>query len=184
MLPRLSLYPTTTGRCWPGVLNLHSSKVSGVLKVRYTQNSGKKYFFKETCATMWSTRGFGFKNRNFGGFFPGKRSLKPFFDCGGQAWRIISVNIYQKIPYLLPVKLFWQTLITRGKMYDKYIVGNQQMPWLQNLLRNKNHTGVLAFIFFYPAAPGSSCQPAISLRRSHPARGSRLDKPRQSPEPA
>jgi hypothetical protein len=33
------------------------------------QNSGKKYFFKETCVTMVSMRGVGFKNRNFGGFF-------------------------------------------------------------------------------------------------------------------
>jgi hypothetical protein len=48
------------------------------------------YFIKETCAIMASTRGFGFKNINFGGFFPGKRSPKPFFDCGGQGCRIIS----------------------------------------------------------------------------------------------
>jgi len=37
----------------------------------------KIYFFKETCVIIASTRGFGFKNRNFGGFFPGKRSSKP-----------------------------------------------------------------------------------------------------------
>jgi hypothetical protein len=32
----------------------------------------KKNFFKETYAIMPLTRGFGFKNRNFGGFFLGK----------------------------------------------------------------------------------------------------------------
>ncbi len=66
---RLFPWPTTTGRCWPGVLNLHSSDVSWVLRVWCAQNSGKKYFFKETCATMGSTRGFGFKSRNFADFF-------------------------------------------------------------------------------------------------------------------
>jgi hypothetical protein len=38
----------------------------------------KNYFFKETCAIMASVRGFGFKNRKLGGFFPGKKSQKPF----------------------------------------------------------------------------------------------------------
>jgi hypothetical protein len=33
---------------------------------------GKKYSFKGTYAIMPPTRGFGFKNRNFGGFFPDK----------------------------------------------------------------------------------------------------------------
>ncbi len=42
---------------------------------------------------MPSTRGFGFKNRNFGGFSPGKRSQKPFLDCGGQGCCIISDKI-------------------------------------------------------------------------------------------
>lgn len=39
------------------------------------------------------TRGFGFKSRNFGGCFPGKRSQKPFLDCGGQGCLIISGKI-------------------------------------------------------------------------------------------
>jgi len=44
----------------------------------------RKLFFKETCAIMPLTKGFGFKNRNFGIFSRAKRSQKPFyFDCGG-----------------------------------------------------------------------------------------------------
>jgi hypothetical protein len=38
----------------------------------------------ETYAIMASKRGFGFKNRSLGGFFPGKRPQKVFLDCGGQ----------------------------------------------------------------------------------------------------
>jgi hypothetical protein len=53
----------------------------------------KNFFFKETCAIMASTRGFGFKNRNFGGFFPGQRSQKPFLDGAGQCCCIISANM-------------------------------------------------------------------------------------------
>jgi hypothetical protein len=63
-----------------------------VLKIRYAQSSEKMYFIKETCAIMASTRGFGFKNRDFGGFFLGKRSPKPFLDGVGQGCRIISVE--------------------------------------------------------------------------------------------
>jgi hypothetical protein len=52
------------------VLKLPSSEVSwfwerGMLKF------WNKLLFKETCAILVSTRGFGVKNRNFGGFFPG-----------------------------------------------------------------------------------------------------------------
>ena len=41
---------------------------------------------------MASTRGFGFKNRDFGGFFPGERPQKAFLGCGGQGCCIISVD--------------------------------------------------------------------------------------------
>jgi hypothetical protein len=42
------------------------------------------------CAIM---RGLGFKNRNFGGFPPGKEVSKTVcFDCGGQDYPIISVH--------------------------------------------------------------------------------------------
>jgi hypothetical protein len=58
--------------------------------LRYANNSGKKYFFKEISAIAPSTKGFGFKNRKFGGFSPGKRSPKPFLDYGGQGGCIIS----------------------------------------------------------------------------------------------
>lgn len=51
----------------------------------------KNIFFKEACAIMASMRGFGFKNRNFWGFFSGKRSQKPFHDCDGQGCYIISL---------------------------------------------------------------------------------------------
>jgi hypothetical protein len=51
----------------------------------------EKTLFKETWDIMASKRGFGFKNRIFGGFFPGKRSQKSFWDCGGQGCCITSV---------------------------------------------------------------------------------------------
>jgi len=48
-----------------------------------------------------STRRLGFKNRNFGGVFQGKRYKKPFFDCGDQGCGIISdkggVNLIQAL---------------------------------------------------------------------------------------
>jgi len=37
---------------------------------------GKKYFFKKTFAIMSSTRGFGFKNINFGVFSQGQEVPK------------------------------------------------------------------------------------------------------------
>ncbi|MGD0828618.1 MAG: hypothetical protein ABSA09_11110 [Desulfobaccales bacterium] len=36
-------------------------------------------FFKEACAIMASTRGFGFKNRNFWGIFSGQESQNLFW---------------------------------------------------------------------------------------------------------
>jgi len=42
----------------------------------------ENYFFREGWAVMPSARGFGFKSKNYGGFFPGKRFPRPFFDCG------------------------------------------------------------------------------------------------------
>src|SRR5208337_5666768 len=38
-----------------------------------------KFIFNETCAIMASTRGFGFKNRNFGGFSPKPKIPKIIF---------------------------------------------------------------------------------------------------------
>jgi hypothetical protein len=48
---------------------------------RYAKNARKKYFIKETCVIMAPLRGFGFKNRNFGGFFSGKevKNLQNFY---------------------------------------------------------------------------------------------------------
>ncbi len=62
-----------------------------VIMVRYVQDSGEINFFREIGAIMRSLRVFGFKNRNFAGFSLGMEILKPFFDCGGQGCRIISV---------------------------------------------------------------------------------------------
>jgi hypothetical protein len=66
--------------------------------VRYLRPGGmlcstiwKNYFFKEIYAII-GTKGFGFKNRNFGRFFPGKRTL---LACGGQGCGIISEAIKQ-----------------------------------------------------------------------------------------
>ena len=46
----------------------------------------------ETYAIIPSLKGIGFKNRNFGGFFPGERPQKAFLGCGGQGCCIISVD--------------------------------------------------------------------------------------------
>ena len=51
-----------------------------------------KYFIKETCAIMASTRVSGFKNRNFEGFSLGKEVPKTIFDRGSQGCDIISEN--------------------------------------------------------------------------------------------
>ena len=58
------------------------------------KGSGKiyKYFIKETCAIMASTRVSGFKNRNFEGFSLGKEVPKTIFDRGSQGCDIISEN--------------------------------------------------------------------------------------------
>jgi len=61
------------------------------MMVRYAQDSGKINFFRKIFAIMASLRVFGFKNRNFAGSSLGLEILNPFFDCGGQGWRIISV---------------------------------------------------------------------------------------------
>ena len=71
------------------------------MMVRYAQDSGKINIFREICAIMTSLRVFGFKNRNFAGFSSGIEILKPFFDCGGQGCRIISVfdGSYANMPF-------------------------------------------------------------------------------------
>ncbi|OGR30736.1 MAG: hypothetical protein A2139_08335 [Desulfobacca sp. RBG_16_60_12] len=51
-----------------------------------------KYFIKETCAIMASTRVSGFKNRNFEGFSSGIEVPKIIFDSGSQDCDIISEN--------------------------------------------------------------------------------------------
>ena len=61
------------------------------MMVRYAQDSGKINIFREIFAIMKSLRVFGFNNRNLAGFSSGLEILKPFFDCGGQGCRIISV---------------------------------------------------------------------------------------------
>jgi hypothetical protein len=59
--------------------------------IRYAQESGKINFFREIFAVMTPLRVFGFKDRNLAGFSSGLETRKPFFDCGGQGCRIISV---------------------------------------------------------------------------------------------
>jgi hypothetical protein len=54
------------------------------MMVRYAQDSGKINFFKEIFAIMTSLRVFGFKNRNFAGFYSGIEIIKQFFDCGAK----------------------------------------------------------------------------------------------------
>ncbi len=43
-------------------------------------HSGKKCFFNENFPILPSRRGFGFKDRNLGEFFPGKEIPKIFHD--------------------------------------------------------------------------------------------------------
>ena len=50
----------------------------------------KNCFFSGICAIMPSRRRCGFKNRNFGGFFPDKEFPKPLLKGSGQGRRIIS----------------------------------------------------------------------------------------------
>ena len=52
----------------------------------------KNYFFSEISAIMASTRGFGFKNRNFEGFFPGKEVQKTIL---GPQWPKLRHNLGQ-----------------------------------------------------------------------------------------
>ena len=53
----------------------------------------KMYFFAEVILIMQSTRGLGFQNRNFGGFFPGQEVQKTIV---GQAWPWLSHNLGSK----------------------------------------------------------------------------------------
>jgi hypothetical protein len=57
------------------------------------QNSGDKYFSKETYAIIALKRGFGSKNRNFGVFSLGPEVPKTIFHCGCQGCRIISDQV-------------------------------------------------------------------------------------------
>jgi len=59
----------------------------------YALNLKERHFFSKNYATIPSRRGFGFKNRNFGGFFPGREVSKTIFDRGVQVCRIISARM-------------------------------------------------------------------------------------------
>jgi hypothetical protein len=48
-------------------------------KDSYAQISEKKYYFQENCAIMMSMRGFAFKNRELGVFFPDQELPKTIF---------------------------------------------------------------------------------------------------------
>jgi hypothetical protein len=62
MRPRLFPYRTIIGRCWVGLLKLHRSQGCDMLQFL------KNYFFKETCAILAPTRGFGFRTETWGDF--------------------------------------------------------------------------------------------------------------------
>ena len=73
--------------------------------LKFLQNS---YFLKDTGVIMAPTRGFGFKNKNSGGFSPGQEAQKTKLDCGGQACRIIPVEkylmLYNMMEYLEEIR--------------------------------------------------------------------------------
>jgi hypothetical protein len=56
-----------------------------VLRFRYSQNSGKKYFFKETCVTIVLMRGAGFKDKNLGDFFQARGPQNLFWSAVAKA---------------------------------------------------------------------------------------------------
>jgi hypothetical protein len=90
MWPPPFLWHTTTGQCWPGVLKLYNKRCLGS-KGEVARNSKGKYFFRESCAIMPPSRGFGFKNRSFRGFFPGLKVIKSCTARSSKGYRIISV---------------------------------------------------------------------------------------------
>jgi len=91
MSPQLFLWLTITGRCWVGLLKLHSSEVSGVLRVWCAQNSGKNYFSAKVVLPCSRREDSASRTETLWGIFPGKESQKPFLDCGGLGCCIISL---------------------------------------------------------------------------------------------
>jgi hypothetical protein len=62
------------------VFKLYNSEVSGSSTgVVCPQFNEKLIFFNEICAIILSTKGFGLKNRNFGGFSAGQEVPKTIF---------------------------------------------------------------------------------------------------------
>lgn len=58
---------------------------------------------------MASTRGFGFKDINFGGLSPDQKAdKKPIVDCGGQGCGIISVQIVRSARFFNSLESFNQ----------------------------------------------------------------------------
>jgi hypothetical protein len=73
--------------------------------------------FRENCAIKRSLKRIGFKNRNFGNPTRAKRQQKPFWDCGGQGCRIISVKVIGG--------LFTLSGAFYGAMVQRKITGHQ-----------------------------------------------------------
>ncbi|TSA13408.1 MAG: hypothetical protein D4R73_00905 [Deltaproteobacteria bacterium] len=68
----------------------------------------------EICAIIPSTRGFGFKNRNFGEFSPGKEVQKTIFGQLQPSYRIISDNNASLYPESInPRRSFIITLMAK-----------------------------------------------------------------------
>lgn len=65
---------------------------------KYAKKLGKKYFFKETCAIMPPTRGFRFKNKNFGGFSPSQEAANTILDTGSQGCCISRCVLGKRYP--------------------------------------------------------------------------------------
>jgi hypothetical protein len=86
------LCSTIIGRCWPGVLNPHPASICES-REWYLQNPQKRFALRKIFAILRSRRRMGHKKGNFFGISSRTAVPKPFFNCGSQGCRIISVPI-------------------------------------------------------------------------------------------
>jgi hypothetical protein len=91
--------------------------------VWYANNSGNNYFPSEICAIMPSTRGVGLKNKNLGGFSPGKEAQKLRWDRNSYGCGIISDHDYpskKSFGVAVPWHTFLRNNLTESSVYSGY----------------------------------------------------------------